>query len=1013
VERRGAVRAILHEDREGRPSCPLVLASVEFLLVALDLPAVLTMKGAMKLSLITLLACTATVRSQFSSDFEQWRFDSAVDKSMKEVKTLLDTTRNPQLLADDAAEHTWTDKFSVAEFVANTAIAAYWNALRHMLSLETETLQTLQKWVHEDEKNVILRFEAQDSFVFQKEVIDEVDLGKTDDEGLWESITRHKVVTKRTEYHWNSEIAYKVSACRGSCGSYEGGDDDIQQLTLVDRKRTATIITVYKSTSMQEKTIHEPVDLNLSWLIGMMEPGSSTSQFVIDRAQVSCRTPSRNNDIQESIRFAYELSTWTSGIERYFFDRVQDGIVNKHNPAKPEKKASLRDTQLAAPAIFNPILPLVENHTVISAATASIFLEEQVRTLTGKARDDLGEVYSPSQSTASLVSVDEAYFLLVCYHIRCLAIQFKDSIGYIENSLKIQLVQAIGRELTPMDFDAFMRFYYNKLFHPDFAPMPFSHAIRRPDHYPDGILSIEGNHNEQPVLSLMRRVAGNASSPFTIPIGAATSVEITGDRYLHGWMQNRFQDYAVGSTHLAARARQFSSFLVLVGTIAGPNKFVPKNAIILQNKDEVLIPLLTEVLPSAREFKDAIASLSPEQQEFAKTFRGMQLESSVFGVCVIQLKPQLEKLLDLPDGALTKEIELTQDLLSLFVDYQIPPDLLSFDGSPTLDVAEKLAAVKGYVKAVTDMIDKTKQRQLKEETRKTDMKAEMDYQDLEHPSVSPSSCPGVGPSAAPSSKPSSGPSARPRGGAESHRQVRQLARQSVPAEGHEKVLYASVMMAEETEPVSMMADETVSADTATERASQPKQATGSPVSFQKTATNDFTMIPKILDMVLERHDTDGAMKSVILSTGDTWTRIRQENLLSPRTNQLLRRGQVDAEKKKAMDLLDAISRSGSLPIDAAELHVIIGVAHCFDKSIIETVIQDNVNPIASVEKSLLLLAATILGDSTASTFLLEGTEARDRLEAALPSYFSLNDHATSNGSPSTTMARDDAFSAQA
>ena len=57
-------------------------------------------------------------------------------------------------------------------------------------------------------------------------------------------------------------------------------------------------------------------------------------------------------------------------------------------------------------------------------------------------------------------------------------------------------------------------------------------------------------------------------------------------------------------------------------------------------------------------------------------FRNMQLESSVFGICVIQLKPQLEALLGLPEDALTKEVRLTQDLLSLFIDYQIPSCVL-------------------------------------------------------------------------------------------------------------------------------------------------------------------------------------------------------------------------------------------------------------------------------------------------------------------------------------------------
>jgi len=46
---------------------------------------------------------------------------------------------------------------------------------------------------------------------------------------------------------------------------------------------------------------------------------------------------------------------------------------------------------------------------------------------------------------------------------------------------------------------------------------------------------------------------------------------------------------------------------------------------------------------------------------------------------------QLEKVLKLPANSLTKEIRLTQDLLSLFIDYQVPTDLLTFDGNISLD----------------------------------------------------------------------------------------------------------------------------------------------------------------------------------------------------------------------------------------------------------------------------------------------------------------------------------------
>lgn len=115
---------------------------------------------------------------------------------------------------------------------------------------------------------------------------------------------------------------------------------------------------------------------------------------------------------------------------------------------------------------------------------------------------------------------------------------------------------------------------------------------------------------------------------------------------------------------------------------------------IVQNKDDIKIPLELETIPTPKEFADAISSLSPEQQRFATAFRSMQLASTLFGVCVIQIKPQLEKLLKLPYDSLTKEIQMTQDLLEMFIKYQIPSDLLSFGGAAGSPEATKLEEVK-------------------------------------------------------------------------------------------------------------------------------------------------------------------------------------------------------------------------------------------------------------------------------------------------------------------------------
>jgi len=156
----------------------------------------------------------------------------------------------------------------------------------------------------------------------------------------------------------------------------------------------------------------------------------------------------------------------------------------------------------------------------------------------------------------------------------------------------------------------------------------------------------------------------------------------------------------------------------MVGKIASPEVFEPVHAIIVKDKDDVLMPLLLDPLPTPGEFRDAISSLSPEQQRFAKAFRAMQLESTLFACLVVQIKPQLETLLGLPQGALTKEIALTQQLMDLFIEYQVPSDLLTYAGEEEAPLADKLAQVRKHAASLMDMVKASKQQQLDEERQR-------------------------------------------------------------------------------------------------------------------------------------------------------------------------------------------------------------------------------------------------------------------------------------------------------
>ncbi len=185
-------------------------------------------------------------------------------------------------------------------------------------------------------------------------------------------------------------------------------------------------------------------------------------------------------------------------------------------------------------------------------------------------------------------------------------------------------------------------------------------------------------------------------------LGASTRISFGGERYLHAWLNHKFfASPATSSLRLKCDARQFSSFIVLIGRISSAKIFDPKFAFIVKDKDSINIPLNLEQIPSAKEFKDAIKSLSPEQQRFAQAFRSMQLESTMFGICVIQIKPQLEKVLKLTPDSLTKEIKLNQDLMDLFINYQIPSDLLCFGGDDaTANTQTRITEVKNNVAAI-------------------------------------------------------------------------------------------------------------------------------------------------------------------------------------------------------------------------------------------------------------------------------------------------------------------------
>ena len=134
----------------------------------------------------------------------------------------------------------------------------------------------------------------------------------------------------------------------------------------------------------------------------------------------------------------------------------------------------------------------------------------------------------------------------------------------------------------------------------------------------------------------------------------------------------------------------------------------------------------------------------------------------------------------------------------------------------------------------------------------------------------------------------------------------------------------------------------------------------------------------------EELDEDAALRPTRIETGEHWTKKIQKGLLGKPSSSSMGSIEQKAEKDQAFDLLDALSRSGALPIASAELHVMVAATHCFDKSLIETVIQENVNPIEKLERSALIVASAIHGEA-AITLLNE--DQQTRVAASSPGLF--------------------------
>lgn len=968
-------------------------------------------------------------------NFNESRFRTKVDKALVGVKRILDNAREPRYAAD--TNHTYDDKYGLAEFLTNAACAAQLNILEG-LGLTEKQLRKLLGWA--EKRSVTLRFTGEEKCVYDREETRKVEssteyVTETKSSFFGNSKRTEKVVTKITEYFWKFNSSWELSA-------YKGNDPE-EKIVLQTREGHFEIVTTVKTSPRPEVHKVPNQDLNITWLMNSIDAESLAFRFTIDRKEKSCHTPRQNAPINAALSQFRSISNWSSGVAGYFQNNlfpVQTGhslnlgAINANDffvPVLPlfEKGAKGAESGKGTAGLVKLVQSPASEGSVSSSSTALVptsggitsvlpvgdlntFLWEQKRSFSEKFAEFDKSFPGRDSKDARLITYAEATVIALLRHAEDLNTCYSDGVDYIENMLYKQLIAAIGKEVTPIDFTAYMRFHNRKLFRSAYEPRPFCHSVRRPAHFPEGTLSIEATQHDgtmaEPILTNVRTLTQtNGGVPMRFPINAATNVVFGGNRYLHAWVSHQFAGNSGQSLNLVARARQFSSFILVVGRISSTEVFDPKAAMIIQNKDDLTIPLMLETIPAAKEFKERINSMSAEQQRFCKAYRSMQLESTLFGLVVLQIKPQLEKLLNLADDSLTKEIRLTQDLMELFIKYQVPSDLLSFDikHRPNASAAERLAFVKECVKKMQDMVNDKKKTELKEKAQEAvyayldsdSASSSVSYSDNDEDEMEEEE--DIAPIKRPSKMMMKKDSAPPKEMKKEKEKEKDMKKSSpmkkgAPAKSAAPAKPAPAQALRRNTTSNAPAEPPKSAPDANAEPQKPidpqqqaeLQAGADIASDDEVAveTVDFTAIPTELDAKCEELDEDAALRPTIINVGPVWTKKQQLALLADPTTVSMGATEQAAEKNRAFDLLDALSRSGSLPFDQAELHVVVAATHCFDTSIIATIIQQNVNPIEKVERSALLVASTIQ-DQTAE--LLIKADQVDRVKTYSPMLF--------------------------
>lgn len=983
-------------------------------------------------------------------------FDSQLQSAVRKVEEVLQANKYP--IFASSHPHLYDDKFAVAEVMARSAIMSVVNTFHAMNSTAAANIPSQFFGCHPVNCTAKLQFVTEEHCRMTHSAEVERDSGTVRIEETQTFMGVEKKTTKImhsfTEYYWEMMTHHQLKLVL-----HEAGPSPPIVLPWIATRNTWKRTTTTVQQPYPTDRVYDPIVLDMAWLYQSLKFDAGSSSLIplfnIDRHRQSTLTPRRNAEINGALHFAQSLVQFSSRVSEHYnrFDFHYSTVDTERR--KLPKLVAEKVLQSVQPVLFSNVIsedePMGENNAsysgkgrVLSQAELSLLFTEETHSLQVE-----GESLQKQFKEYGSAGMEKDTWMLLCIaHMSDTSSALSNAMTQIENSLRKQLVQAVGKELTATDLHNFVNnIRLGELFRPEYAANVFSFAVRRSQaSSPDGHFAVKHSFSSvagesAPIRTIHRKLPQGQTPLMKMRLNAATTIEIGGDRHLHGWVNHDFQRTGGGISAnqrediglaLSATARQFSSFILVLGRVASDSEFVAEHAILLRDKDAVDIPLLVELVPNIKKFHDAISSLSPTQQEFAKAYRRLQLQHSLLGVLVVQVKPPLERILGLNEGDLTKEIALTRDLMNLLVDFQIPSDLLAHTPSrnqPKREMTEPsdefddvtstslvsqssgLSEVKANVAAMKELLSSLKEEELVGERARQEMKGERkrsasadtalagaavnsegmvnlghssrssphhfaggsaSYAETAYPSSIPSGVPSGIPTAEPTCVPSSVSSVSISGGhtdqsmtlkassgTDSNAAAEQVADKPTSSESSSSDSTAdnkSKVAGSDTFPGASVSQLPALLDSALNDQSRVEALRARAKEANCSECENAMVFP-------EHHEETSTIEAMILHPSGHWTRKRLENLVTGKIrSESLGQAKLDEERTQAFDLLDLLTLSGGSPLDVpgqVSLHVIAPLTHHFARSLVDSVVMGNINPVDELDWTLSTVAATI------------------------------------------------------